>query len=41
MCLNGNINIIILKKTVIYSAINQKNINFATAANQYELPVLR
>lgn len=40
MSVNANINII-MKKTIIYSAINQKNINFATAANQYALPVLR
>lgn len=40
MSVNVNINII-MKKSIIYFAINQKNINFATAANQYALPVLR
>ena len=40
MSVNVNINII-MKKSIIYSAINQKNINFATAENQYALPVLR
>lgn len=40
MSVNVNINII-MKKSIIYSAINQKNINFATAANQYALSVLR
>lgn len=40
MSVNVNINII-MKKSIFYSAINQKNINFATAANQYALPVLR
>lgn len=32
MSVNVNINII-MKKSIIYSAIYQKNINFATAAN--------
>lgn len=37
MSVNANINII-MKKSIIYSAINQKNINFATAETSMRCP---